>query len=206
MEWYVQKVLPCPDRVGTAGPERYGWLNEGAARARPGSGGLLFMPLLSGAYAAVQGAHARGAWLGLTLSHSKDEMSRSVMEGVAYEVRRQVALAEAMGARIEALKMVGGATASPVWPQVVADVLGLPVDLPEAREAGSRGAAILAGVGARLFRDAREGSARFHSLTSRLEPRPGQRQVYDELYAAYQEAFQGLQVAFGRLSRFQAAS
>jgi xylulokinase len=202
-EWYVQQVLPGPEAAGHPHPERYKWFNDGAARVPAGSNHLLFIPLLSGPYPAVQGAQARGAWLGLTLAHTKDEMSRSVMEGVAFEVRRLAELAEGLGVRLGFLKMVGGAAASPVWPQVVADVLGLPVILPGVKEAASRGAAILAGVGAGLFRDVEEGLARFGGGETRLEPDPRTGQKYRDLYTVYQDAFWKLQSIFANLMTAQ---
>lgn len=199
-EWYVQQVLPGPEAAGHPHPERYQWFNDGAARVPAGSNHLLFIPLLSGPYPAIEGAQARGAWLGLTLAHTKNEMSRSVMEGVAFEIRRLIELAESLGVRLSSLKMVGGAAASPIWPQVVADVLGLPVVLPGVKEAASRGAAILAGVGVGFFRDVQEGLARFGGEELCLEPNLGIGQKYRELYAVYQDAFWKLQGVFANLA------
>ncbi len=200
MEWYTQKVLLGP---GQEEGERYAWLNAGAARAQAGSRGLLFIPLLSGAYAAMHGEHAAGAWVGLTLAHSKDDLSRSVMEGVALEVRRLAELSAGLGVPFSSLKMVGGAAKSPLWPQVVADVLGIPVRLPRATEAAGRGAAILAGLGAGLYRSAEQAVAEFGGEEAALEPNVTHAALYGALYSAYLQALSGLQDSLRTLAHWR---
>ncbi len=183
LEWLVDRVWGGGSAPGTR-EEIYSALNAGVARSRPGAGGLLCYPL-AGGHAASFGL-ARGGFLNLSLVHSRDDMARAVMEGTACELRW--AIAEMGRARIDVteLRMVGGAARSPVWPQIVADVTGVPVTLPGMSQAASRGAAILAGVGVGLFPDPEAGFAAFQGVEAHLPPNATNRQLYDHHFASYQ--------------------
>ncbi len=200
VEWYLRQMSARADSAGLQTSDKYRWLNEGAAQAPAGSKDLLFMPHLGGFYSAAGETPVRGAWIGLTLAHSTNEMSRSIMEGVAYEVRRLVELAHDAGGRTSA-KMVGGATSSPLWPHIVADVLNIPVAVPSRRGAACRGAAILAGVAAGVFTDALDGAARCLVEESVVAPDAGNVERYASLYRTYCDAFARLCPVFSALAR-----
>jgi len=93
------------------------------------------------------------------------------------------------GIKVTELEMVGGAAKSSVWPHIIADITGVPVTLPAVREAASRGAAILAGVGAGLFPDPEAGFVAFRGKETYLEPASENRNRYEDLFATYQELF-----------------
>jgi xylulokinase len=150
-------------------------LNEGVARSQPGAGGLLFCFLDEG-YGVTSGL------VGLTLTHSRDDLTRAVMEGITFELRLTLDRMREAGVKVAELIMVGGATESPVWPQIVADITGVPVSLPTVKQAASRGAAILAG-----------GVAIMSSYEARLAPNPVYISRYDELYQRYERTVKALQ-------------
>jgi len=195
VEWYLRQM------AAAAGGDKYAWLNDGAAQAPAGSKGLLFMPHLGGFYSAAGDRPVRGGWLGLTLAHSSNEMSRSIMEGVAYEVRRLAALAGEAGVRVSRATMTGGAASSPLWPQILADVLDVPVTLLGVSDAACRGAAILAGVGAGVFAGILEGAERGRSDERIIRPQPAAAATYRDLYGVYCDAFDRLGDTFAALSR-----
>ena len=184
LEWLASQVWARPDA-----PEPrttlYAAINEAAARSEPGGRGLLFFPPAAG-HAGSFGM-ARGGFVGLNLAHTRDDMSRAVMEGVACELRWAVDELRATGMTVDRLKMVGGAARSPLWPQIVADVTGAPVVVTGITEAAAWGAAVLAGIGAGVFADA-ESAARApaRSLTSY---EPGNRAACDELYERYRKTW-----------------
>jgi L-xylulokinase len=109
------------------------------------------------------------------------------MEGTAFELRWAVEEMRAAGVEVAELTMVGGAARSTVWPQIVTDVLDVPVTVPAERDAAARGAAILAGVGAGLLPDAEAGFAAWRGGEQGLTPRPEHRPALDEAYAQYRE-------------------
>jgi sugar (pentulose or hexulose) kinase len=182
MEWLAENIWG-----GWAGDrsreELYAAINEGVARSEPGAGGLLFFPL-AGGHGEIYGV-GRGGFVNLTLPHTRDDIARAVMEAVAFELRWAIEEIGRSGVTVQVLKMVGGASRSSAWPQIVADVTCLPVALPAISQAASWGAAILAGVTAGVYADAEAGLAALPQSERRLEPSP----VCAETYARSFEQF-----------------
>lgn len=125
------------------GDSPYDELMRLAAEVEPGADGLLFLPLLAGERAPSWNANARGVYFGLTLSHGKKHMIRAALEGVMFRVRAVAdALQELHGPAHEVIAS-GGFARSPLWRQMLADVLGLPVTVPPTVESSALGAAQL---------------------------------------------------------------
>ena len=175
MEWLAENIWGgCEgDR---SREELYSAINDGVARSEPGAGGLLFFPL-AGGHGEIYGV-GRGGFVNVTLPHTRDDMARAVMEAVAFELRWAIEEIGRAGVSVSVLKMVGGASRSPVWPQIVADVTCLPVALPAISQAASWGAAILAGVAAGVYSDPEAGLVALPQSESRLEPSPGCAETY----------------------------
>lgn len=194
LEWFLDHVWSAQN-AGNRPPALYDAVNAAAARSPAGARELLFYPLAGGHAAAI--GTRRGGFVGLSLSHSRDDMARAVMEGIAFELRWAVEQMRRKGFRVTMFRMVGGAAESPVWPQIVADVAGVPVAVPALKQAAGRGAAILAGVGAGLLADPEAGFAAFQGSETRLQPEPGHRDLYDTLFGRYQRAFEALERLLG---------
>jgi sugar (pentulose or hexulose) kinase len=165
-------------------------LNEAAGRTPAGADGLLFLPL-AGGHAAGFGP-ARGGFVNLSLGHARGHLARAVMEGTAFELRWAMEEMRAAGVEVAELTMVGGAAKSPIWPQIVADVLSIPVTVPAVKDAAARGAAILAGAGADLLPDAEAGFTAWRGAETRLQPDRMHRAVLDQAFARYQALAQTL--------------
>jgi len=179
-------------------------LEAAAADVPPGAGGLLFLPYLMGERSPHWNPHARGAFVGLSMAHGRAEMARAVLEGVAYNLRIILDALREQGAPIAALRVIGGGARSPVWRQVLADVLGLPLLRPHLLvEATSLGAAIAGGVGSGLY-------SGYHVVGDLVrvmpgeEPRPAASRQYDDLYALFQDTYRALVPTFDRISAVQA--
>ena len=191
LEWLLNQVWRQEGRASRA--DLYATLNEGAARVPPGANGLVFIPLSGGHVA----GNTSGGFLGLTLSHTREDMARAVMEGIACELRWTSEEIRDHGVAVEQLTMVGGAAQSPIWPQIVADVAGVPVTVPVERQAAALGAAILAGVGAGCFADADAGFAAFRAAAkgsasgavSKLTPDSATHARYSRQFADYQRLY-----------------
>ena len=167
MEWLAENVWGGCER-GRPREELFAEINDAVARSDPGAGGLLFFPP-AGGHGEIYGV-GRGGFVNLTLPHTRDDMARAVMEAVAFELRWAIEEIGRAGVSVSVLKMVGGASRSPVWPQIVADVTCLPVALPAISQAASWGAAILAGVAAGVYPDPEAGLAALPRAERRLEP------------------------------------
>jgi len=175
MEWLAENIWGGCEG-GRPREDLYAAINEGVARSEPGASGLLFFPP-AGGHGEIYGV-GHGGFVNLTLPHTRDDMARAVMESVAFELRWAIEEIGQAGVSVNVLKMVGGASRSPVWPQIVADVTCLPVALPAISQAASWGAAILAGVAAGVYADAEAGLASLPQAERRLEPSPGCAEIY----------------------------
>lgn len=174
------------------GASAYQLLNELAAKAVPGSKGLLYLPYLATAGTPRWNANARSAFLGLSFAHGREELTRSVMEGVVLEIRDIMEEWLKQGMKVDGLRIGGGATRSPLWNQIQADVYGRPVQMLQETESTVLGAALLGGVGAGVFSSIEEGVGAMVKVVGEVEPNMDHHKIYEDMYAAYAKAYQGL--------------
>jgi xylulokinase len=163
-------------------------LDAAAAGWEPGTEGLLFAPYLAGERTPHADPNARGAFTGLTLRHDRGALARAVMEGVAYGLRDSLELLRALGVRPELGRVSGGGSRSRLWLEIVAAVLGLPLERTASEAGAAVGAAMLAGVRCGVFADTAEAVARCVRVGERIEPDP----AWVETYAAGYERFRVL--------------
>ncbi|MGD8398557.1 MAG: FGGY-family carbohydrate kinase, partial [Anaerolineae bacterium] len=192
LAWLVGQCWPATGHAPAAGEEpassraaAFATLDAALADTTPGSDGLTFLPMAGGHEAPA--GEQRGALVGLRLDHTRADMARAVMEGAAYELRWALAPVRGAGLPIERLILVGGAAQSPLWPQAVADVTGVPLSLPQGSHWPAVGAAILAGVGVGAFDTIAVAQARFQRPARQVAPDPERMQIYDRCFAAYQQ-------------------
>ena len=164
-------------------------LDAEAARWEPGAEGLLFAPYLAGERTPHADPDARGAFTGLSLRHDRGALWRATLEGVAYGLRDSLELLRALGVRADVGRVSGGGARSGLWLQIVAAVLGLPLELTESEEGSAYGAALLAGVRAGVFPDAAGAVARCVRVRDRIEPDDAWRDVYDRGYDRYRKLY-----------------
>ena len=188
------------DTIGTLEVEQarqkgcntFNLLNELAANAPPGSGGLLFLPYLNSSGTPHWNTQARAAFIGMSMAHGRAELTRAVMEGVALEMNDTMSGWYQSGMEIKSLRLGGGATKSPLWNQIQADVYGRPVQIMKVGESTVLGAAILGGVGAGVFDSIQEGVDAMVHVETEIEPIVENHEIYQGLYSAYVEANQAL--------------
>lgn len=161
---------------------RYAALEAALMDTPPGAHGLHFLPL--GGSAQLGSGH--GGFLGLRLDHTRQDMARALCEGIAYEVRWALDALAASQMLPTRMWMAGGATQSAFWPQLIADVTGVPVLVAPNANWPARGAAILAGVGAGLLGDDLALAAkRWQTPLSEVKPQDRQMSLYAAAYADY---------------------
>jgi xylulokinase len=186
-------------RDALAPDEGFAQLAEEASRVSAGSNSLFFLPYLTGERSPHPDPRARGAFVGLAVTHERRHMTRAVMEGVAYGLRDGMELMVQAGIeRPRAIRASGGGTASPVWRQILADVLDVELLRVSTAEGAAYGAAMLAAVGAGWFAGVHEAS---ESLV-RVEPVAAPSgdvdryaagyDVYRRLYPALKDLFTSL--------------
>jgi xylulokinase len=151
LRWFRDVVAPdTVDEARRRGVDAYDVIMERAATAPAGCDGLTFLPYLTGERTPHADAHARGAFVGLTLRHTSAHLARAVLEGITFGLRDSLDLVRATGVEPVLLTLAGGGARGAFWRQLCADVLGRPVVAAGVADAGALGAARLAAVGANL--------------------------------------------------------
>lgn len=179
-------------------------LNDLAAQAPPGSRGVLFLPYLNSAGTPHWNPHARAAFIGMSVAHGRAELTRSVMEGITLEMHDTMTGWHNNGMALTTLRLGGGPTHSPLWNQIQADVYGRMVQIMCVEESTALGAAILGGIGAGVFDSVQEGVDAMVHVANEIEPNIENHDIYQEMYRAYIEAYEGLNhKAFGTLAAMQ---
>jgi xylulokinase len=188
LEWYLRQCWPNIESHSTPSrAELYRAFNQTAEQSEPGCQGLLFFPLST----------LYGGFVGLRLDHTRADMSRAILEGTAFELRAALEGMREANLPVEELWMAGGATRSPIWTRILADVTGVPLILTEYAHWSALGAAILAGWGAGVFESVEAGQARLQKPVKPLQPEQTDRARYDERYAVYQQLQQRLSQQMG---------
>jgi xylulokinase len=157
----------------------------------------VFLPCMQGAMAPEWNGAARGVFYGLTLAHTRDHMTRAILEGSAFALRDILTAMREAGLDVRRLAIVGGGAKGPLWRQIKADVTGLPVRVPVSVETTATGAAILAAVGAGVHGTVREAVDAFVAFRPEVhEPDPKAADAYDEAYARYRSVYDALRPVF----------
>ena len=175
-------------------------LDVGAANQAPGSEGLIFLPYLAGERTPHADPDARGAFVGLTVRHDRAALVRAVLEGVAYGLRDSLELLSALGVRAQAGRVSGGGSRSRLWLQIVASVLGLPLELTVLEEGSAYGAALLAGVAGGAFSDVHDAVEACVRVRDVIEPNPVWQVAYAEGYQRFRDLYPALRPYFKSLS------
>jgi xylulokinase len=177
--------------------DAYDFLSSEAGRVPPGADGLVFLPCMQGAMAPEWNGAARGVFYGLTLAHTRDHMTRAILEGSAFALRDILTAMREAGLDVRRLTIVGGGAKGPLWRQIKADVTGLPVRVPTSVETTATGAAILAAVASGMHASVGEAVAAFVSYRPEVhEPDPATSGDYDEAYERYGRVYGALRPVF----------
>jgi xylulokinase len=171
-----------------------GLLDQAAAWS-PGVEGLTFAPYLSGERTPYPDSDVRGGFVGLGLRHDRGALARAVLEGVAYALRDGLDLIAATGRRPEVARVSGGGARSELWLKILASVLELPLERTESEAGAAYGAALLGGVCAGVFHDARSAAQAGVRSTGQIDPDP----AWVEQYAAHRARYQALYPALSGL-------
>ncbi len=191
--WFKNQLTGLDtDTARRMGKDAYEILDAWISEVPAGSKGLVFLPYLASAGTPRWNSEARGVLAGLTLSHDKGCVARSFMEGISMEVRDMIETFHRAGIGIDQVRIMGGATKSPVWNQLQADIYNRPVQTLKHSDAAVLGAAICGGVGTGIFADFQEGVSAMVAIDREYEPQPENVKVYDDIYGAYCLAYEGM--------------
>ena len=192
LRWYRDTLAP-----GVA----YDDLLAPAGEIAPGSEGLIFLPYLTGERTPHPDPLARGAFVGLTVRHTKPHLTRALLEGVAFGLRDSFELMKGVGlGKALQVRVSGGGARSPLWRQILADVLGAELVTVNTTEGAAFGAALLAGVGVGIWPDVDAACATAIHVTGSTSPRAADAHQYDKVYRAYTALYPALKANFAQLA------
>ena len=191
LQWYRDSLAP---------ELSFDDLTREAEAVPPGGEGLFFLPYLTGERTPYPDPLARGAWVGLTVRHTRAHLTRAVLEGVAFGIKDSFTLIQQAGlGEIRQVRVSGGGAKSPLWRQIMADVLGVELVTVNTTEGAAFGAALLAGVGAGMFADVPAACEAAIQITGRT-PVSDATARYQDLYPRYRALYPALKDEFAAIA------
>ena len=191
LQWYHDTLTPSMS---------FDEITKEAETVPAGSEGLQFLPYLSGERTPYPDPMARGAFIGLTLRHTRGHMTRAVLEGVAFGLKDSFTLIQNAGlGEITQVRASGGGTKSALWRKIFASVLNAELVTVNTTEGGAYGAALLAGVGAGAWKDTASACNECIKITGSTLPDAEQVAVYQKAYPIYQELYPILKSSFAKM-------
>ena len=190
LDWFLGSVLG----VGPGSmPRVHADLTRQAAQIRPGSDGLRFLPYICGAMNPYWDVHARGAFTGVSSSHTQAHFYRAILEGIAFEQAFALeAVEQTVGTKVAELVAIGGGAANPLWTTMMADITGRRIVLPARREASTLGAGIAAAMGAGWYPTFAAAARSMTGSSRALAPDPVRRALYRPQLQEYQRIYPSL--------------
>jgi xylulokinase len=200
LRWYRDNFCAPEMRVAhLMGIDPYEIISREASSVAPGAGGLLFLPYLTGERTPHPDPQARGAWVGLTVRHTKPHMARSVLEGVSFGLRDSLEILKDMNVSIGNVRASGGGARSDIWRQIQADVFNYPLSTINVDEGPALGVALLAGVGAGLYSSVEEACSSVIKVVNSTPVVQENAATYEKYYNVYRALYPALKEQFGAI-------
>ena len=176
LEWFKREL-----GAGQSLPD----LDAMASHVPVGSRGIIMLPHFDGMISPLPNPGARGAFLNLSLHHTRADMYRSILEALGYSLRENLDLFRRVGFSVDDVRLMGGGAKSDVWLQMMADITGGTIARPAIVEAALTGAAIIAAVGSGLYSSLEEASGALYRIGRVFAPQADHHALYEELFANY---------------------
>ena len=188
-KWWMDEIVGTKDYAA-----------EQKAIEKLGENHVYFLPYLMGERSPHNDPAARGTFIGMTMDTTRADMTQAVLEGVAFGLRDCLEIAKSLGINLERTKIVGGGAKSPLWRKIIANALGLKVDVPACEEGPSMGGAMLAMVACGVYPDVVAAADAIVKVVDTIEPDPALVEKYNERYAQFKQIYPAVKELFGRLA------
>lgn len=183
LQWFKNEFLP----------EDFQKMNEEAAQRREKTKDLFFYPYLAGANYPIWNLKAKGAFTGVTLEHDRFDFARAIMEGVAFGVKRAVKDFQKNGCDIRQITMMGGASKSPLWIQMIASITNVPIQKLNQADICAVGAAMIAACGLGIYKDYTEAAEAMVHTEKVYSPISEETEFYEEKFARFDKMWSLMQ-------------
>ena len=183
----------CGDILGTKDyPAEQKTITEDKLGRNP----VFFLPYLMGERSPINDTDARGAFVGMGMDTTRADLVQAVLEGVAFAIRDSFEVARSLGVSIPRSMICGGGAKSPLWRTIFANVLGIPLDLPQTEQGPGYGGAVLAMVGCGAFESVQSACDVLVQVAGTVEPDPILAARYEERYQKFQKIYPALKELF----------
>lgn len=182
LDWFIDTTAPTVESRRRVAFERF---DEAASGVTPGAGGVVFLPFPGGRIAPDREPGIRAAFAGVGLETDHAALYRAVLEGTAFALADVMDQLSGWVGLPKSVGVTGSGARSPVWTQIIADVLGTPLSLTDDASEG-RGAAIFAAAALGLYPSVRDAAANMIEITRRVEPDPTRHERYRDLRERWQ--------------------
>ena len=179
-KWWMDEILKTKDYAGE---------QKEIEVKELGKNHVFFLPYLMGERSPHNDPNARGTFIGMTMDTTREEMTQAVLEGVVFGLRDSFEVAKKLGIQIERTKICGGGAKSPLWRQMVADILNVKVDIPKSEEGPSMGGAMLAAVACGEYASVEEAAEKIVEVVDTVEPIPENAARYEKQYQKFRRIY-----------------
>ena len=184
-KWWMEEIMQTKDFAG-----------EQKAIEKLGENHVYFLPYLMGERSPHNNPNARGTFIGMTMDTTRADMYQAVLEGVGFALRDSFEVAKSLGIKIERTKICGGGAKSPLWKKIIANILGIKVDIIESEEGPGYGGAMLAAVGCGEFASVEEAADKLVKVIDTVEPDAELTAKYDERYNQFRQIYPTVKPVF----------
>ncbi len=186
--WWMNDILGTKDYV-----------KEQKGITKLGENNTFFLPYLMGERTPHNNPNARGTFIGMTMDTTREDMTQAVLEGVAFALRDSFEIAKSLGVEVERTRINGGGANSPLWCNIVANILNVKVDKINSKEGPAFGAAILAAVGCGKYSSVEEATEKLIKVVSTVEQDPQLVELYNKKYEVFKGLYPSLKDMFDKM-------
>ena len=186
-KWWMDEILRTKDYSGE---------QKDIDVKELGKNHVFFLPYLMGERSPHNDPNVRGTFIGMSMDTTREELTQAVLEGVVFGLRDSFEVAKSLGIQIDRTKICGGGAKSPLWRQMVADILNIRVDIPESEEGPAMGGAMLAAVACGEYASVEEAAAKIVKVVDTVEPIPENAQRYEERYQQFRKIYPAVKALF----------
>ncbi len=191
-KWFMEDILGSRD---------YEALQAKILPEKLGHNHVYFLPYLMGERSPINDTSARGTFIGMTMDTTGADMLQAVLEGVAFAIRDSFEIARSLGIDIPRSMICGGGSKSPLWRQIIADVLGIPLDIPVTEQGPGYGGAMLAMVACGVFESVQAAAEALIHVKGTVNPIPERVALYEERYNQFRLIYPACRKLFKELER-----
>ncbi|MBQ8782294.1 MAG: xylulokinase [Clostridia bacterium] len=191
-KWFMDDVLQDKD---------YSSIQAKITDDKLGNNEVYFLPYLMGERSPINDTNARGTFIGMSMDTKRESMLQAVLEGVAFAIRDCFEIAKDLGINISQSNICGGGAKSNLWKKIIANVLGIRLDIVKTEQGPGYGGAMLAMVGCGVYNDVNEACNKLVEVVESVYPDEELAARYDKKYQSFKKIYPALKETFRELSK-----